>query len=39
MRKLRFDCMCEYQTIALYVNTIPFKKVGKNLRWLIYIVK
>lgn len=42
MRKLRFVSMNnlhEYQTPACYVNAIPLKRVGKNLRWLIYIVK
>lgn len=42
MRKLRFVYMTnlhEYQTPACYVNAIPLKRVGKNLRWLIYIVK
>lgn len=40
MRKLRFVYMNnlhEHQTPACYVNSIPLKRVGKNLRWLIYI--
>lgn len=42
MRNLRFiyfNNLHEHQTPACYVNAIPLKRVGKNLRWLIYIVK
>lgn len=31
--------LLQCQTLACYVNAIPLKRVGKNLRWLIYIAK